>query len=72
MNGFKYYLKDEFGIENFIVDMPTVNTSYLEKCKLIAIEIDKIIKQYQYYIQDGEIDEELLQISSNSIILEIV
>ena len=65
---FKYYLKDEFGIENFIVDMPTVNTSYFEKCKLIAIEIDKIIKQYQYYIQDGEIDEELLQISSNSII----
>lgn len=65
---FNYYLKDEFGIENFIVDMPTVNTSYLEKCKLIAIEIDKIIKQYQYYIQDGEIDEELLQISSNSII----
>lgn len=64
---FKYYLKDEFGIENFIVDMPTVNTSYLEKCKLIAIEIDKIIKQYQYYIQDGEIDEELLQISSSSI-----
>ena len=24
--------------------------------------------RYQYYIQDGEIDEELLQISSNSII----
>lgn len=65
---FNYYLKDEFGIENFIVDMPTVNTSHLEKCKLIAIEIDKIIKQYQYYIQDGEIDEELLQIYSNSII----
>ena len=67
---FKDYLLDEFGIDNYVVKMPTSNSSYLEKCRSITPEIDRILKQYQYYIEDGEIDQELLQMSSSHMFFE--
>ena len=67
---FKDYLLEEFKIANYVVKMPTSNSSYLEKCRAITPEIDRILKQYQYYIEDGEIDQELLQISSSHMFFE--
>ena len=63
---FKVYLKEEFHIENFIVKMPTVETTYFEKCRTILPEIDRIYKQYNILVEDGIIDHELIQISSSS------
>lgn len=67
---FKDYLLQEFKIVNYVVKMPTSNSSYLEKCRAITPEIDRILKQYQYYIEDGEIDQELLQMSSSHMFFE--
>lgn len=64
---FNAYLKEEFSIENFIVMMPSEEASYFEKCRTILPEIDRIFKQYNVLIEDGEIDQELIQISSNSV-----
>ncbi|HCS11647.1 MAG TPA: hypothetical protein DIV40_09340 [Clostridiales bacterium] len=64
---FCVYLKEEFSIENFIVMMPSEETSYFEKCRTILPEIDRIIKQYNVLIEDGKIDQGLIQISSNSV-----
>lgn len=62
---FTDYLRDEFGIENYIVKMPTKYSSDFEKCRAILPEIDSILKQYKLYLDDGEIDQELLQVSSS-------
>ncbi|GMR63945.1 hypothetical protein [Bacillus sp. MN7755] len=62
---FKDYLSKEFGINSFIVKMPTSVSTDLEKCRAILPEIDRILKQYELYLEEGEIDEELLQISSS-------
>lgn len=67
---FKDYLLQEFRINNYIVKMPTSNSSYFEKCRSILPEIDRILKQYKFYVEDGEIDQELLQISSTHMFFE--
>ena len=61
---FEVYLKDNFKIENYSVSMPSKESTYFEKCKTILPEIDHILKQYKYYVEDGKIDPELISISS--------
>ncbi|WP_049753819.1 hypothetical protein [Alkaliphilus oremlandii] len=63
---FMKYLKDEFSIENFVVKMPSDVTPYFEKCRSILPEIDRVFKQYNALVEDGEIDQELIQLSSSS------
>ncbi|MEG1009495.1 MAG: hypothetical protein RSF67_06775, partial [Clostridia bacterium] len=64
---FNDYLKEEFSINEFIVKLPSENTSYFEKCRSILPEIDRIFKQYSVLVEDGEIDQELIQMSSSSV-----
>jgi len=69
---FKSYLLEEFNIENFIVRMPSKDSTYYEKCKSILPEIDYILKQYNLLVEDGVIDQELLEVSSTSVLYERV
>lgn len=69
---FKSYLLEEFNIDNYIVRMPSKESTYYEKCKSILPEIDYILKQYNLLVQDGKIDQELLEVSSTSILFENV
>lgn len=64
---FSDYLKEEFAIDNFVIMLPSDSSSYFEKCRTILPEIDRILKQYNVLIEDGEIDQELIQISSSSV-----
>lgn len=61
------YIKEEFQVNNFSIKMPSNKTTYFEKCRTILPEIDKIFKQYNMLVQEGEIEQELLQISSSSV-----
>lgn len=61
------YLIDTYNLKNFRINFPSENTSYLEKIRLIVPEIESILKQYKIFVDDGVIDHELLQISSQSI-----
>lgn len=63
---FEVYVKEEFQINDFIVKMPSSEASYFEKCRTILPEIDRIFKQYNTLIEDGMIDQELIQMSSSS------
>ena len=64
---FHDYLNEEFSIKDFIVRMPSENASYFEKCRTILPEIDRIFKQFNVLIEDNEIDQELIQMSSSSV-----
>lgn len=64
---FNEYLSVEFSITDFIIKMPSSSSSYFEKCRTILPEIDRIFKQYNVLIEDREIDQELIQISSSSV-----
>lgn len=64
---FKEYILDEFKIKNYKINPPSISSKYLEKCRTLLPELESIIKQYNLYIEDGYIDHELLQMSSNPI-----
>lgn len=40
-------------------------TTYFEKVRLLAPEFESVLKQFKLFVEDGSIDFELLQISSN-------
>ena len=67
---FETYLVDEFGVNNFELDIPSRNTTYLEKCKLLATSIERVLKQFNMYVRSKEINHELLEISSKPIVFK--
>ena len=69
---FKQYLEEQFGIKNYNILLPSSGSNYLEKCRTILPEIDSCLKQFNYLVEDGEIDPELLQISSTHLFFENV
>jgi len=50
---------------NARLSMPSENNSYLEKVRLFAPEFESVLKQYKLFVEDSEIDFELMQISSS-------
>ncbi len=65
---FKEYLPDEFGAHNFRVTMPSPNSTFLEKCTNIMPAMESILKQFSLFVEEGEIDFELLEIRSEHLI----
>lgn len=61
---FTDYLKDEFGAENFRFLASSATTTYLEKCRHLFSEMESVIKQFSLYVENGELDLELLAMSS--------
>lgn len=69
---FRGYLVKEFNIENYNISLPSKNSNYLEKCRTILPEIDSCLKQFNYLVDDGKINPELLQISSTHLFFKNV
>lgn len=68
---FNIYLEEEFSIKNFNTKLPPTDNPNLEKCKSIFPTIESIIKKYKFYLEDGYIDEELIQMESKSLPLSV-
>ncbi|WP_271853138.1 hypothetical protein [Planococcus maritimus] len=64
---FNIYLKEEFNLENFNIKLPPTDNPNFEKCKSIFPTIESIIKKYRFYLEDGYIDEELIQMESKPL-----
>ena len=65
---FEVYLQEEFGAKGFTYTPPSEHTTPAEKCKLLAISIDGVLKQYRLFLEDGFVDRELLEMSSGHIV----
>lgn len=65
---FEEYLPAEYHVEGFTMNIPSEATTFLEKCKLMATEIDRVLKQYKLYIEDGVIAIKLLEMSSEHVV----
>ncbi len=61
---FNEYLAQEFEARGFVYNIPSKDSTYLEKCKLLPTEMDGVLKQFNLYVEDGAIDRELLEMSS--------
>ncbi|MCI9494813.1 hypothetical protein [Adlercreutzia muris] len=54
---FNEYIKQEFGIHGFSVAMPSLGSTFLEKCKAIGPEIERVLKAFTLFVSEGEIDD---------------
>ena len=69
---FKEYLLNEFNIKDYRINIPSKESTYLEKCRTTLSELDNILKQYRLFVENDIIDHELLQISSRPILFNDV
>lgn len=53
---FNDYIKDEFEVEGFSISLPTEGTSWLDKCKAIGPEIERVLRAFKLYAKKGFID----------------
>ena len=67
---FEKYLKDEFQVKNYKINIPTENSTYLEKCRNILIEMDYILKEYKLLVEEIKINHELLEMSSTHMFFQ--
>lgn len=64
---FEVYLKEEFDALGFTYNPPSAGATYAEKCKLLASSIDGALKQYRLFREEGYVDRELLEMSSEHV-----
>lgn len=64
------YLKHEFNVKGFNFNISSRTASYLEKCRNIAAEMDSVLKQFKFWCEDGEIDDELLHMSTEHMFIK--
>ena len=69
---FETYLSDEFNAEGFIYNASTKNYTWLEMCRNIAIEIDSILKQYRLFCEEGVVNRELFELSTEHMLISNV
>ena len=63
---FTKYLQEEFNCPEMRISLPTKETTYLEKCIIICSQLESVLKQFALYVEDGEIDFELLEFMQDS------
>ena len=65
---FAKYLADEFGAVNLKFTPSSPTASYLEKARHLFSEMEGVIKQFSLFAENGELDIELLTITSNAVV----
>ena len=60
-------LNEEFEISNLRISVPSKNISPYEKIRVLAPELEFLIKQYECYVEEGHIDFDLIQFSSSPL-----
>jgi hypothetical protein len=64
---FAEHLKKEFGAANFKFIPSSKTSSFLEKARHLFSEMESVIKQFSLYAENGELDTDLLTITSDQV-----
>jgi hypothetical protein len=64
---FAEYLAKEFGAANFNFIPSSKTSSYLEKARHLFSEMESVIKQFSLYAENGQLDTDLLTITSEQV-----
>ena len=63
---FNIYLETELDIKGFRFHASNKESSYYERGKSIICEMDSILDQYELFVRNGEINQDLLEIKSKA------
>ncbi|MFF2632688.1 hypothetical protein ACFVR6_07405 [Microbacterium sp. NPDC058021] len=64
---FQEYLPAEFDAHGFTFSPSAKDSSFLEKTRHLLVEMESVVRQFGLYVEDGEIDRELLAIVSDTV-----
>ena len=64
---FADYLPAHFGAANLRFVPSSQVASYLEKSRHLFVEMESVVKQFALYVENGELDTELLAIASDQV-----
>lgn len=64
---FEKYILSEFGMQGFKTTTPSNDLSIIDKCNNIIPRFDSVLKQFALFVEEGEINCELLGIRSASV-----
>ena len=60
---YEHYLKNVYGYPGLVINLPNADDSALNKCLIICPVLDAIVKQYNVFVDESEIDKELIRLS---------
>lgn len=67
---FEDYLYEQFNINSFKLNIPSEKSSYIEKIRTLCEQIDSILKQFNIFVNEGEINPDLVKITRNTPLFE--
>ncbi|MDU0895113.1 MAG: hypothetical protein E7A85_07640, partial [Anaerococcus sp.] len=69
---FEDYLYEEFNATGFKLNIPTEKSSYIEKIRTFCEQLDSTLKQFTIFVNEGEINPDLVKITRNTPLLEAI
>ena len=64
---FEEYLLEEFEATGFRFSPSARESSFLEKTRHLLVEMESVVRQFERFVEDGEIDRELLSMTSDAV-----
>lgn len=64
---FETYLVEEFGVTHFSFTPSGDGTTYLQKVRHVFAEMESVVKQFTLFVENGELDRDLLSFSSELV-----
>ncbi|KTR78692.1 hypothetical protein NS234_02470 [Microbacterium oxydans] len=64
---FEDYLPEEFEAKGFRFSPSAKESSFLEKTRHLLVEMESVVRQFERFVEDGEIDRELLSMTSDAV-----
>lgn len=61
------YLPSEFGVTGFRFKASSPTGSYLERCRHLFPEMEGLVRQFVLFIEDGVVDFDMLEMSSDAV-----
>lgn len=65
---FTKYLQREFNCSEMRVQFPSNGTKYSEKCAIVALAFESLLRQFKLYVEEGTIDFELVSMSTTPVL----
>lgn len=60
---YEVHLKEEYGYPSLQINFPDAGDSALNKCRVLCPELDAVVKQYNMFVEENEIDNDLIRLS---------
>ena len=60
---YEFHLRKEYDYPGLPINLPNVEDSALNKCRVLCPELDAIVHQYSIFVDEDEIDQDLIRLS---------